>query len=104
NFAIAALDVNDAADFGFVPDTKYTLGYSCNGVPTPGGLAGAPQRLPYVLLNRLNTNTTVFTNDNSQLFRIGAGGLPGNTDSTQACVAINTAETIWATATPSACA
>lgn len=104
NFAIAALNVNDSTDFGFITDTKYTLGYSCNGVPTPTGLAGAPQRLAYILLNRLNANTTVFTNENSQLFRIGAGGLPGNTDSTQACFSINTAETIWATATPSACA
>lgn len=104
NFAVAALAINDGTDFGFVTDTKYTLGYSCNGAPTPAGLAGAPQRLPYVLLNRLNANTTVFTNENSQLFRIGAGGLPGNADSTQACFSINTAETIWADAIPAACA
>ena len=104
NFAIAALDVNDTTDFGFAADNKYTLGYSCTGVPAPAGLVGAPQRLAYVLLNRLNSNTSVFADENSQLFRIGAAGLPGNTDSTQACFLINNAETIWADATPSACA
>jgi Flp pilus assembly protein TadG len=104
NFAVAAINASDTTDFGFVADTKYTLGYSCNGVPVPSGLAGAPARLPYVLLNRLSSTTTVFTDENSQLFRIGGNGLPGNTDSTQACFTINTAETIWANATPSACA
>jgi Flp pilus assembly protein TadG len=104
NFAIAALDVNDTTDFGFVADTQYTLGYSCTGVPTPAGLAGAPQRLAYILLNRLNASTTVFTDENAQMFRIGAGGLPGNTDSTQACFSINNTETIWVDAIPAACA
>ena len=104
NFAVAAISATDTTDFGFVADAKYTLGYSCNGVPVPSGLAGAPARLPYVLLNRLSATTTVFTDENSQLFRIGGNGLPGNTDSTQACFMINTAETIWANATPVACA
>ncbi len=104
NFAVAAIDASDTTDFGFVADNKYTLGYSCTGVPVPSGLAGAPARLPYVLLNRLNSTGTVFTDENSQLFRIGGNGLPGNTDSTQACFMINVAETIWANAAPVACA
>jgi len=104
NFAIAALDQSDTTDFGFVADTKYTLGYTCNGNPVPSGLQGAPPRLQYLLLNRLNTAATVLADENSQLFRIGANGLPGNTDSTQACFMINTAETIWAAAAPLACA
>ncbi len=104
NFAVAAINASDAIDFGFVADSKYTLGYSCNGVPVPSGLAGAPARLPYVLLNRLSSSTAVFTDENSQQFRIGGNGLPANTDSTQACFMINNAETIWANAIPAACA
>lgn len=104
NFAVAAIDQSDTTDFGFVADSKYTLGYTCNGTPIPAGLQGAPQRLPYLLINRLNTAATVLADENSQLFRIGANGLPGNTDPTLGCFMINTAETIWVDAAPLPCA
>lgn len=104
NFAIAALDPSDTTDFGFIADNKYTFGYVCNGNPVPSGLPGAAQRVPYLLLNRLNTAATVLADENSQLFRIGANGLPGNTDATLGCFSINTPEPIWADAAPSACA
>lgn len=99
-FAIPALDPADSVDFGYVPGTIYTLAYNCTGPGAPGPLAGTVQRVDYILLNRLDPNS-VFTDETSQLFRIGAGGLPGN--STQACFTINVGETIWPDALPIAC-
>ena len=103
-FAIAAIDQSDTTDFGFVQGTTYTLGFNCTGGPAPANLAGTTARLPYIILNRLDPNATVFADENSQLFRISAAGLPGNTSSAQACFSINNAEQIWASAVPVACA
>lgn len=100
-FAVPALDQSDTTDFGYVPGSKYTLAYNCTGTGAPGPLPGTVRRIDYILLNRLDPNAAVFTDETSQLFRIGAGGLPGN--STQACFSIGVGEQVWASALPIAC-
>ena len=101
--AVAALDATDTDNFGFVSNTRYTLGYNCTGNPQPQALAGATQRLPYLLLNRLNDSATTFADEATQTLRIGAGGLPGSTVEARSCVNINAVETVWAAATPLQC-
>ena len=54
--AVAALDGGDATDFGFVSGTKYTLGYVCNGVNPNGPLPNTSARIPYLILNHLDSN------------------------------------------------
>ena len=95
-FGVAALNASDPADFGFVAGVRYSLTYLCNGAPAPGLLAGASQRINYVLLNRLDTAAVVFPDESAQIFRAAAGGLPGNTNSAQACFRVNASETVWA--------
>jgi Flp pilus assembly protein TadG len=102
-FAIAALSTDDTTDFGFTIGTRYTFGYLCNGNPPPSGLLNATQRIPYVLLNRYNTNATTLADENTQLYRIGAQGLPPSTDPTVSCLVINQGELIWASATANQC-
>ncbi len=102
-FAVAAIDPTDPVDFGFVPDTKYTLGYSCSGTPAPFGLPGAFRRIPYLIVNRLDTNATIFADENSQLFRIAAQGMPGSTNSALSCFSVNATEVVWTDAAPIAC-
>lgn len=102
--AVAAIDQTDTTDFGFVLGTEYTFGYMCNGAPTPGLLTNGTQRVPYLILNRLDANASVFADEQSQLYRDGAGGLPGTTNSSQSCFTINNTELIWASATPPQCA
>ena len=101
NFAIAAIDQTDAINFGLTPTTRYTFGYVCTGNPQPTPLTNTAQRLPYLLLDRYDTGSTF--DESQQLFRIGGGGLPGNTVSTQACFRANNTEVIWVTAAPQAC-
>jgi hypothetical protein len=101
-FAVAAPNQADSIDLGFTPGVTYVLTYLCTGlIPTPPG--GLPQIL-YVMLNRLDPNATVFADEDSQAFRAGAGGLPGNTNSAQACFRVNNTETIWASAVVNQCA
>ncbi|MBI3469733.1 MAG: hypothetical protein HY013_00065, partial [Candidatus Solibacter usitatus] len=99
--AIAALSQDDTTDFGFTVGTKYTFGYQCTGLPNPAPLTGGSGRLPYLILNRLNEETTV--EEGQQLYRIGAQGLPGSTNSALSCIAINAEEQVWASATPIQC-
>ena len=105
--AIAALDASDTVDFGFTRGIRYTLGYQCNGGQQPAPLANTAQRIPYLILNKLDDSSTLFPDENQQLYRIGAGGLiPSATNSALACVSMNPdqAETMWVTAAPQACA
>lgn len=105
-FAVAAIDQSDTTDFGFVAGTEYSFAYLCtaaDGVTTPPLLAGATEGVSYVLLNRFNANAVAFPDENSQAFQDGAGGLPGNTDSTLACFTVNNTEVIWPDASVSAC-
>ena len=118
-FAIAAPDSTDPVNFGFgdpAAGTLYTFAFEC--IATPGGptpivapptLTGAV--VQYVIINRYDTaNTTL--DETQQLYKDGAQGLvaspnPKLTGSPLiplACVGIGDAETIWASAAPSACA
>ena len=115
--AVGAVDQSDTADFGFVQGTIYTLGYSCTGAPVPAGLpysGGATARVPYLILDRFNTADAVFPDENSQLFRSGANGMPGvnpvnglvsNSGQPIGCFNVNNAapEVVWADATPAIC-
>ena len=113
--AVGALvaDGSDPIDYGFVAGTRYTFAYSCNGNPPVSGLTGAAQVIPYLLLDRYNQSATLFPDEGSQLFRIGAQGLPPTNpyDSTLVntnglplgCIQIGATETLWASATPQAC-
>jgi Flp pilus assembly protein TadG len=101
--AVPAVDGTDTTDFGFVVGTPYTFAYLCTAPGSPGTLAGGGTVIQYVLLNRLSTSTQIFVGETSQLLRAGADGLPPSTVQTDACFFVNTAEQIWASATPSAC-
>jgi Flp pilus assembly protein TadG len=102
-YAIQAVDATDSTDFGLVPATRYTFGFMCRGTP-PGLLSGTTARLTYLILNRYDTNATLYPDESSQLYRIGAGGLPPNiAGPTLACLQVNAAELIWANAAPMAC-
>ena len=101
--ALAALDATDVDNFGFVASTRYTLGYNCTGNPQPQALAGATQRLPYLIINRLNDQATTFADESTQTLRIGAGGLPGSTVEALSCVNINAVEAVWTAAAAQQC-
>ncbi|MBI3207691.1 MAG: Tad domain-containing protein [Candidatus Solibacter usitatus] len=101
--AVAAIDATDTTDYGFVANTRYTLGYSCTGAPIPQPLPGSTARVPYVILNRSNDQLSVFAADDQQLFRVGAQGLIPSTTSALACFTVGTDEQIWATASTLAC-
>ena len=100
---VQAISVDDTTDFGFTIGSRYTLGYLCNGGPAPGALANTVQRVPYVLLNKFNEGAQILAEENTQLYRIGAMGLPANTDSTFSCVRYNAEELIWTNAAPLNC-
>jgi Flp pilus assembly protein TadG len=101
-FTVAAIDASDTTDFGYVIGTKYSLAYLCTGA-TPTILPGAAAQASYLLLNRLDTTAVNFPDEASQAFRVGAGGLPGNTNSAVACFRVNNTETIWASAVVNQC-
>jgi Flp pilus assembly protein TadG len=101
-YAVAAINQADPVDFGFTPGVVYSFYFLCTGAAPPI-LPNASFVIPYVLLNRLNPNATVYPDEASQAFQDLAGGLPGNTSSAQACFRINNPETIWASAVVSAC-
>ncbi len=102
-FAVAAIDTSDTTNFGYTLNELYSFTYVCTGTPVPPPLAGAAQELSYLLLNRLDPNATVYPGETSQIFRDGAGGLPGSTNAAIACFVINNTEVIWANAAPVAC-
>ena len=100
-FAVAAVTATDPVDFGFVGGTMYTFGMMCTGA-APALLPGTTVREPYLIIDRLNTALAI--TEDQQLFRIGANGLIPSTTPAQSCSIIGTTESIWATATPQACA
>ena len=111
-FAIAAPNQADPVDFGFTPGTIYSFAYLCTvSAPAPGQppsppppiLGGGAQTLNYLLINRLDPNNTSFPDETSQAYQDGAGGLPGNTNSAQACFRVNNVEAVWADATVNRC-
>jgi len=101
--AIAAVSAEDTVDFGLVRGSRYTLYYQCNGQPLPQPLSDAATRLPYLLLNRYDTEAATFNAEDTQLFRNGNSGIPPNNNLTRACISIGQPEQIWATASPRLC-
>lgn len=101
--AIAALDSADTTHFGFSPNAKYTFGYVCTGAGTPPIIAGTAQRINYLLLNRYDQEATLFADESSQAYRIGAQGLPPSTSTANSCVRINAEEQVWVNAAPLPC-
>ena len=73
--ALQAIDPDDLTDFGYIRGSRYTLGYSCTGTPTPSIISGTERRIPYVLVNRYNDQLTTFPEESSQAFRVGAQGM-----------------------------
>lgn len=103
NIAIAAIDTADGTDFGYVPGTRYTLGYTCTGAPNPGNLPNTTARVPYLLLDKLDADAQIFADETSQLYRIGASGLPASTSETKACFQISSTSLLWTSAATLAC-
>jgi Flp pilus assembly protein TadG len=102
--AVQAIDSTETINFGFTAGTKYSLGYLCTGGPQPQPLNGTGPRIPYLIINRLNDAADIFADESTQLYRIGASGLPPSADPARACVSVNAEEQVWATALPAACA
>jgi Flp pilus assembly protein TadG len=104
-FAVAALNQADTTDFGYVVGTKYSLSFLCTltaGATLPPVLPGASQQISYLLLNHIDPNA-VFPDEGAQAFQDGAGGLPGTTSTAQACLRVNTTETVWPSAVINTC-
>ncbi len=101
--AIAAADTADEADFGFIRDTRYTLGFQCFGAPTPSQIAGTATRIPFLIVNRFNADAQIFAEENTQAYRIGLAGLPASTVAAQSCLAVNSTEAQWESATALPC-
>lgn len=112
-FAIADASAGgDAVNFGFTVGSAYTLAYQCTGAVGAAAAAFAgTTRVPYVIINKLDPSPLAvqFSTEDDQLFRDAAQGLvpsstPGLSCSTVASSIGGGAETIWASATPQACA
>jgi Flp pilus assembly protein TadG len=110
-YAVAALSTDDTVDFGFSAGVVYTFGFQCTGGVTPTALAGATQRIPYLLVDRYNSASTM--DESQQLYRIGAQGLlpaaPGGDVSSAtpgtsfACIMATGTEIGWVSAQPPTC-
>ena len=98
--AVAAISTDDSTDFGFTIGTRYTLGHFCNGGAAPGVLTNDTVRLNYVLLNRLNESAVLFPDEGSQLFRIGAQGLPASAITANSCLRVAADELAWVNTAP----
>lgn len=101
--AVEPLSAEDPADFGFVPGTRYTLGYNCQGNGAPGPLTGTVRRVPYLLINKYNGNDQTFPDEISQTFRIGGLGLPANPARPLSCMAVDGVEAGWTETTALTC-
>jgi len=102
-YAIAALDPADELNFGFLQNTKYTFGFYCNTGLQPGPLDQGGTRIQYLLLNRYDPIATIFADERSQAFRIGAQGLPPSNNSAMTCMRVNSDESVWVSAAPVGC-
>lgn len=100
--AVAAINQEDTADFGFVANTKYTFAYSCSGT-APQPLAGTGQAISYLILDHYNADAEVLADENTQLYRIGAQGLLPSTNQALACLSVNAEKQVWANAAPGRC-
>lgn len=102
-YAIAALEPRDEVNFGFLQNTKYTFGFHCNGGLQPGPINPGGTRIQYLILNRYDPLATIFSDELSQAFRIGAQGLPPSNNMSMACMRVNADETVWVSAAPVGC-
>jgi Flp pilus assembly protein TadG len=103
---VAAPNASDSTDFGLVQGTEYSFAYTCTPealAPPPPMLAPGTQTLSYALANRLDPNAVIFPAETSQAYRDGAGGLPGSTNTAQACFNLNVAESLWPGANAAVC-
>lgn len=107
---IVAIDPTDTLNFGFDAtfSSIYNFSYSCIGTP-PAILSGT---VPYYLLNRLDSNSSLTEND--QLYADAAGGLissqtptpnanTNNANTPLACANVQDNEEVWLNAAPLAC-
>ena len=101
--AVAAIDATDLVDFGFIKNTRYTLGHSCTGAPAPQPLGNTASRREYLMLDRQDTSATLFADASQQIFRIGQTGLPGNKNAATGCIRVGGSENVWEGATPLQC-
>jgi len=101
--AVAPINADDTVDFGFVADTRYTLGYQCQGGLPPPALANTTQRIQYLLLDGYNVDATTLSDEGTQAYRIGVAGLPPNTNRDLACLRMDQTKILWASATTRAC-
>jgi Flp pilus assembly protein TadG len=112
-FAVAALDANDADNFGFgdpAAGQLYTFAFECTGAGRIAPIPGTTVVVQYGILNRADVNNSAL-DEQQQLFRHGAGGLfasstPNPTGSAvpMQCVAVgDAAEAIWPATSPNAC-
>jgi Flp pilus assembly protein TadG len=105
--AIAAPNSADTTDYGLLLGTNYSFFYNCiTGGPGGGAptiLPGATLNIPYVLLNRLDPNATLFPDETAQSFRYSAAGMPGSANTAQACFRVNNVESIWVNAPVNRC-
>ena len=101
--AVAAISADDTTDFGFVAATKYTFGMSCNGAQTRGPLPEGTRLINYMFLDRYNTSAQVLSDEATQLYRMGALGLPTLADQAMSCMRVSAVEALWANAAPLAC-
>lgn len=101
--AIAPISTEDPLHYGFTVGTKYTFGYFCNGGPQPAALTGTGQRIPYLIINRLDEGAQLFPDELTQLYRAGAQGLPASANQNLSCVRVSAEETIWVNAAPLNC-
>src|SRR3989442_15717334 len=105
------ISADDTVDFGFSLGVIYTFGSQSTGGTTPTALPGATQRIPYLIIDRYNSSSTI--DETQQLYRIGAQGLlpaapaSGTSRPTPAtsfaCVLSTGTEIAWASAQPPAC-
>ncbi len=122
--AIGALNAADPVNFGFDAafSVLYTLSQSCTGNPAPINLVGTSSAgpggqatVPYVLINRFDTSNATMPDEFDQAYAYGANGLSASTNATPnaltsnaltpaACMNMNDAEQLWASAVPPACA
>ena len=111
-FAVAALDSTDPVNFGFgdpTAGTLYTFAFDCQGSPAPAPLVSGSTVLPYVILNRFDSNAV--GDETQQLYRVGAGGLVASTTPNPTgsvvplgCASIgDPSEQLWTSVVPSTC-
>ena len=104
---IQALSTDDTKDFGFTQFSRYTFFFQCTG-GSPGVLTGGSDgSIAYQIADRFNPNATVLPDENQQLYRLGAAGMPPapvseqftSTTYSTSCMSVNETLTLWSAST-----